>query len=109
MSGWRLLVDESSEDAAEPLRTRGFDVETVPEAVGKGAQDTDVAELARETGRVLLTADRDFLEPELNYGLTVLMVPTGELPAPEIARRVQQVATWVDSPAQLDRTLYLEQ
>lgn len=106
MSEWRLLLDEDSVDAAAPLGNRGFDVLTVPQADRKGLPDGDVIELAHGTDRLLVTADRDFLDAKLASEVTILMVPTGRVSGEEIGRRVQRLADHAD-PDQLGHVTWL--
>jgi predicted nuclease of predicted toxin-antitoxin system len=57
-----LLADENFPLASVAwLRGEGFDVTAISE-LAPGALDGDVLRMARETGRVLLTFDRDFGE-----------------------------------------------
>ena len=56
----RFLADESCDFAAvRALRTEGFDVLSVAEALA-GADDVDVIALALRERRILLTEDKDF-------------------------------------------------
>ena len=49
MDRWRFLIDEdTAADTATELERRGYDAVTVPESVGDGALDQDVAEHAIE-------------------------------------------------------------
>ena len=55
-----FLADESCDFAAvRALRADGYDVVAVSEIAG-GAPDDAVLELARTSGRILLTEDKDF-------------------------------------------------
>lgn len=105
---YRILVDENLDpQTALFLQRRGHDALHVQRDVGKGATDSDIAAYAREHGRVVLTNDRDFLDPERSRGLTVLMVPDNEVTATEIVETVDELATHVPDPAELGRVTWL--
>jgi len=55
-------LDENIDQAiARALRERGIDVTTSAEAQLVGARDIEQQEFSRESGRVILTQDSDFL------------------------------------------------
>ncbi len=74
----KFKVDENlPTDAAEALRQAGFSADTVQEEGLSGADDTRVADIAREERRILLTLDLDFSNiraypPESYSGIVVL-------------------------------------
>ena len=61
---YRLVLDENVEhEVHHRLENYGHDVEHVDDVstLGKGVGDQSVAEYSRETGRILLTYDDDFV------------------------------------------------
>jgi len=78
----RLKVDENlGRLAAELLRARGHDVETVPGQNLCSASDRDVIERCRAESRCLITLDLDFANPLLfrataYAGIAVLRLPS---------------------------------
>lgn len=57
-----ILADENvRRDLVVALRAMGHDVQWISE-IAPGAPDKQVFEIAAQTGRILLTADRDFNE-----------------------------------------------
>ena len=105
---WRFLIDEDTDiAAASALRTRGYDAVAIEEAAGKGAKDPDIRTHAAETDRVLVTTDRDFLDPERNRDIAVLLVPSAQLDGDEVARRVSEVIEHADGPDALGRVVWL--
>lgn len=71
-------IDENlPKDAAELLRSRGFDAETVREESLAGAGDDVIADTIQRENRVLITLDLDFSDirtypPEHYSGIVVL-------------------------------------
>ena len=71
-------IDENlPKDAAELLRSRGFDAETVSEERLAGADDDFIAAIVQRENRVLITLDLDFSDirtnpPEHYSGIVVL-------------------------------------
>jgi predicted nuclease of predicted toxin-antitoxin system len=105
---WRFLIDEDTDiAAASALRTHGYDAVAIEEAMNKGTQDADVRTHAAETDRILVTTDRDFLDPERNRGIAILLVPSAQLPGEEVARRVLEVIEHADEPDALGRVVWL--
>ncbi|WP_436931016.1 DUF5615 family PIN-like protein [Halosimplex halobium] len=90
---YRLLLDENVERAvAERLRDGGHDIErvaAVPE-LGPGGADELVAAHARDSDRVLLTYDDDFV-PAID-GTPTLYVPDETLASDAVAGIVASVA-----------------
>jgi predicted nuclease of predicted toxin-antitoxin system len=65
----RILADENVPgDAVRALERKGHDVAWVA-ANSPGIDDTEVLELARDEGRVLITFDKDFGELAFRRGL----------------------------------------
>lgn len=89
------------------LRERGHDAVTVGTALAKGEPDTRVARHARKTGRVLVTTDRDFLDPELNTGLRVVLVSGDNTDGDEIARKIDELAALAAGPDELKRVTWV--
>lgn len=59
---WTFYADEHVQSGiVEGLRRRGIDVLTVQEDFREGAPDPEVVDRATELGRVVLTADADYL------------------------------------------------
>jgi predicted nuclease of predicted toxin-antitoxin system len=106
--GWRFLVDEDTDtDAAVALTDRGHDAVTVEAAIGKGKPDARVARCARETDRVLITTDRDFLDAELNAELRVLLVSADDADGDEVAKKADELANLAETPDDLKRVTWL--
>lgn len=82
----RFLADESCDFAAVcALRTEGFDVLCVAEAMA-GADDESVIALALREGRILLTEDKDFGQlvfaaGSKSVGVVLTRFPAGARPA----------------------------
>jgi predicted nuclease of predicted toxin-antitoxin system len=105
---WRFLIDEDTDiAAASALRTRGYDAVAIEETTGKGTLDPNVRAHAAETDRVLVTTDRDFLEPERNRNITVLLTPSAQLDGDEVARRVLEVIEHANGPDALGQVVWL--
>lgn len=63
--GYRILVDENLDPQTVLFcRNRGHDAVHVEETLGKGTDDEVIAEYARNEDYVVVTNDRDFLDPE---------------------------------------------
>ena len=61
-SGLTFLADESCDfSIVRPLRQNGFDVKSISEET-PGITDSDVIEMAKREGRILITEDKDFGE-----------------------------------------------
>lgn len=106
--GWRFLVDEDTDtDVAAVLADRGHDAVTVETAIGKGKPDARVARYARESDRVLVTTDRDFLDSELNAGLRVLLVSADDADGDAIAEKADELAGLTETPNALKRVTWV--
>jgi predicted nuclease of predicted toxin-antitoxin system len=68
---------------------------TVEGTVGKGTPDLSVGQFARDEDRVLVTTDRDFLDPELSGGLRVLLVADDRSEAAISPRRPPSSPVWL--------------
>jgi predicted nuclease of predicted toxin-antitoxin system len=96
---YRLLCDENIEQATvNYLRKLGHDVERVPEvsALNEGDPDERLAEYSRETDRLVLTQDDDFLtdiDPTDTAG--VLAQRDQELSARQVGDIVEEMATYI--------------
>ena len=90
---YRLLADENVETSTVAyLRTLGHDVITVADAdsLGYGAEDVAIAAYARETDRLILTQDDDFLAGPETAGVLVQTDQT--LPARHVGDIVHEIS-----------------
>jgi predicted nuclease of predicted toxin-antitoxin system len=82
----KLKIDENLPDeAADPLRSAGHDVETARSEGLAGSPDERIAEVCRAEGRALVTLDTDFGNvrafPPADYpGIVVLRPPSQDKP-----------------------------
>ena len=102
----RLLADEHMPPAIiSALRGEGHDVAVVGDDLELGASDTTLLEYARDTDRVIVSEDTDFLGagPELNVESHpgILACDTAA-PAGEVAAAVRRIDTLSDD---LDETV----
>ena len=105
---WRFLIDEDTNaGTAQELVDRGFDAVTVEATIGKGKLDPRVAQFARNENRVLITTDRDFLDPELSAGLHVLLVAADNATGHEITEKAAELARMADKPDDLKRITWI--
>lgn len=105
---YRILVDEDVHGATTAvLRDRGHDAVSVPEALDEGAADARVIEHARENGRLVLTHDSHYLDPERRGEVGVLYAPDNELGPGELADRIDQLKRYVPDQADLPGVTYL--
>jgi len=92
----RLKLDENlSPQAAEVLRSRGYDAHTVPEEGLGGSADPRIGVLCRREGRCLVSLDLHFANPfayppAATAGIVVLRHPRPRLAA--ILRLVEELA-----------------
>lgn len=99
---WRFLVDEDTDThSATELEARGLEAQNVSDVIDKGHPDPKVAECARREDRILVTTDRDFLDPELRGEIRVFMVSDASATGHEIAERVSEIVCIADSPRDL--------
>jgi hypothetical protein len=61
----------------------------------------------RRLHAVLVTTDRDFLDPELNAGLRVLLVSADDASGDEIATKADELADLAGSPKNLTRVTWV--
>lgn len=105
--GYRLLADENIESSTvEYLRTLDHDVVTVADtpSLGLGSRDSEIAAYARDTNRLILTQDDDFIsEPPAQAATGVLVQKDQTLSARqagdivhEISRHVEQADVTVE-------------
>ena len=105
---YRVLCDENVEETAvSELAERGIDARHVTDAPGDGSSDEAVAEYARPRGFVLLTNDSDFLVESDFPETTVLYYPDNDVSGHELARRVDDLVSWVPDPEELGRVTFL--
>jgi predicted nuclease of predicted toxin-antitoxin system len=108
--GYRILVDENLDPQTVLfLRNRGHDAVHVEETLGKGTSDELIAEYARDEGYVVLTNDRDFLDPERNRELTVLLVAPEGMRPNRIAEQVDTLAELAQNPSDLGRVTWISE
>jgi predicted nuclease of predicted toxin-antitoxin system len=98
--GYRILADENVERATtDYLRKLGHDVERIDdvEELGLGAGDGSIAAYGRETDRLILTQDDDFVT-RLDIGDTagVLLQTDQTLSAREVGDIVHELSEYVD-------------
>jgi predicted nuclease of predicted toxin-antitoxin system len=86
----KLLADECvAASTVHALRDAGCDIEWISETL-PGAHDQDVLAHAVASGRLLLTADKDFGELTIRFGhpcLGIILMSLTSLPAAERAAR----------------------
>jgi len=105
---YRVLCDENVEEAAvSELERRDITATHVSDVPGAGSPDEIVAECALESGFVLLTNDSDFLNEEDFPAVTVFYYPDNDVSAHELARRIDDLSTWVPDPEDLGRVTFL--
>lgn len=80
---------------------------TVATALGKGHPDTRVVELAKREDRILITANRGFLEPSHRRGIQVFLVADDGTPGHEITDRIAELATLADDPNELNPVTWI--
>lgn len=90
----RFLADENvARPIVEGLRSAGLDVESIVETRA-GASDSQVVEVARQEGRVLVTEDRDFGEMIVRQKLDlpgVILMELARLSNAAAAARVREI------------------
>jgi predicted nuclease of predicted toxin-antitoxin system len=87
----QFLADESCDFAVvRALRAEGYDVLAVAESY-RGAEDQQVIELARQSGRILLTEDKDFGHLIFAAGSAEVGVIFLRFPAREREKLAEQV------------------
>lgn len=108
----RLLADENVDDRlVYRLTQAGHDVEHVdfvPE-LGKGSSDEEIAAHSRETGRILVSSDADFLsdfDPEDYQGL--LFIEDETLSPGDATAIINAISEQVSS-SQVEAVLYVSE
>lgn len=105
---WRFLVDEDTDiGCVAELIDRGFDAVSVRTALGKGTPDPAVAAYANRESRILITADRDFLDPDLRDGIRVFMVADATARGDAIAERIMELVGLARGPADLQPVTWI--
>lgn len=99
--GYRLLADENVERATiNYLRKLDHSVEWIGDVreLGLGADDTSIAEYARENDRLLLTQDNDFFtELDIDRTAGVLFQRDTTLSAREVGDIVHEMSRYIDT------------
>jgi predicted nuclease of predicted toxin-antitoxin system len=107
---YRVLCDENvEEETISELERREITATHVSDVPGAGSPDETVAEHALENGFVLLTNDSDFLNEENFPAVTVLYYPDNDVSAHELARRIDDLSTWVPDSDDLGRVTFLSE
>ncbi|WP_436931829.1 DUF5615 family PIN-like protein [Halosimplex halobium] len=104
-----LLLDENVEaDLARKLARDGHDVERVVEVetLGVGTPDAEIRRYARETGRIVVTYDDHFADPDGDHA-GVFYCPDQDLSPFEIFRIVSSITDHFDEPGSLPPVVYL--
>lgn len=79
----------------------------VAATLGKGTSDRRIAEFVRTENRLLVTTDRDFLDPELHADIRILLVADDSAAGDEIAERATELARLADTPNDLERVTWV--
>jgi len=94
--GYRLILDENIEhEVLHRLRNYGHDVEHVDfvSELGKGTQDYSIGEFSRETDRLIVTYDDDFvLELGESQFLAALYVEDVTFSASDLADAIHNMS-----------------
>lgn len=108
MDRWRFLIDEdTATEAVSALRERGFDAVSVIDAVGEGATDPAVWEYARDSHRILVTTDRDFLDRRQYEVIRVIMVADTAAKGNDIADRIEKLVEFANQPTDLRQVTWI--
>lgn len=106
--GWRFLVDEDTDiETVDELVERGHDALPVETALGRGTSDDRVARFARDEDRVLITTDRDFLDPEVHVGIRVLLVVDSDAKGRGVAGKADELAGLADDSIHLKNVTWI--
>lgn len=85
-----LLFDENVHVAIlHYLEQEGYDAKTVQDEPGKGSGDDEIMDYCRDTRRVLLTNDSDFLNHEKHPG--ILFIQRQRTPPRKIAASIKTI------------------
>lgn len=99
---WRFLVDEdTAAQTAMELADRGVEAVTVADALQKGEPDASVVEFAKREHRILITADREFLDPAHRHDIQVFMVADNRTSGAALAERVAELVALAADPDDL--------
>ncbi|MDZ7687793.1 MAG: DUF5615 family PIN-like protein [Halobacteriales archaeon] len=106
---YRVLCDENTEpQLVRYLEKQGHDASYVPDVLGKGTTDDEVARYAEENGSVILTNDKDFLNDESFPDVKVLYYSCSGASAYEIAGKVNEATSYFPDQGSLPRTVWLD-
>jgi predicted nuclease of predicted toxin-antitoxin system len=98
--GYRLLADENIEaSTVEYLRSLDHDVVTVADvpSLGLGSRDAELRSYARDTNRLILTQDDDFIsETPERAAAGVLVQKDQTLSARQAGNIVQEISQYVE-------------
>jgi predicted nuclease of predicted toxin-antitoxin system len=90
----KFLVDQSADfRLIAHLRRRGHDVSAISRDYPHSLADEDVLSLARQEGRILVVADRDFGELIFHQGLTHTGVLFFRLPGADLQTKIDHLTT----------------
>ena len=98
MGEWRFLIDENLEHRiATQLGKREIVAEAVRDAIGRGAEDTEVLQYARERDAVVVTLDeKDFTTIPYEDHEGILVLRNGSLSAYRTARAISDLVDEYD-------------
>jgi predicted nuclease of predicted toxin-antitoxin system len=105
----KFLLDQSADFRLIPyLLHLGHDVHAISRQYPSGLPDEDVLAIAREEGRILLVADRDFGELIFHQGVAHAGVIFFRLPGASLRVKTEQLDTVLtDYTAELERGEFL--
>jgi predicted nuclease of predicted toxin-antitoxin system len=105
----KFLLDQSADFRLIPhLRQLGHDVHVISRNYPPGLPDEDVLAIAREEGRILIVADRDFGELIFHQGVAHAGVIFFRLPGASLQTKIEQLTTALtDYAEELERGEFL--
>jgi len=106
---YRILCDENAEpQVVRYLERQGHTAVYVPEVLGKGVSDTEIARYAKENCYAVLTNDTDFLDDDRFPDIKVIYYPSIRSSAYEIAESVDEATEYIRDQEDLPRVLWLD-
>jgi predicted nuclease of predicted toxin-antitoxin system len=105
----KFLLDQSADFRLIPhLRQLGHDVHVISRQHPSGLPDADVLTIAREEGRILIVADRDFGELIFHQRLSHAGVLFFRLPGASLHTKIKQLTmALTEYAAELERGEFL--